>query len=149
MSTERNPFTGEEVNESTALAVQSNVTLDGFKNPELTMYCTLKAETKEEKIKLYNVVNSPSHITRECVNMPIKLQHVYAEVVTLEDGTQVPRVIMIDENGESYQSASFGVYNSLVKIFSIVGQPPFEKPLTVIPKLKACKKGQVVTLELK
>lgn len=101
----------------------------------------------------YNAVSQPDVSLKECVNIPIAMVHVSIEVCEVhsdQDGDVIaPRIVIMDEDGKSYQAVSVGVYQSLKRIFALFGTPDtWSKPLTVVPMLTSIKKGQVLSLRL-
>lgn len=102
--------------------------------------CTFVPKTKEEKIKLYNMINESDHVLAECTNIPIKVKDIYAEpfAFTNDDGEYVEtvKIVLIAENGETYSSISRCVYNSLSKIITVFGMPTWKEGLTLMHKQK-------------
>lgn len=104
-------------------------------------YCSLVAKTEDEKAALYNAQNNTPKRLKDCINMIIKLKHIYVEVVNLENRETgaimpAPRIVLIDENMDSYACVSKGIYNAIRKIIGIYGTPDtWKKPLEVMPKL--------------
>ena len=101
----------------------------------------------------YNAVSQPDISLKECVNIPIAMTHVSIEVCEVhseQNGDVIaPRIVIMDEDGKSYQAVSVGVYQSLKRIFALFGTPnTWSKPLTVVPMLTSTKKGQVLSLRL-
>ena len=101
----------------------------------------------------YNAVSQPDVALKECVNIPIAMVHVSIEVCEVhseQNGDVIaPRVVIMDEDGKSYQAVSVGVYQSLKRIFALFGTPDtWSEPLTVVPMLISTKKGQVLSLRL-
>lgn len=101
----------------------------------------------------YNAVSQPDVALKECVNIPIAMTHVSIEVCEVhseQNGDVIaPRVVIMDEDGKSYQAVSVGVYQSLKRIFALFGTPDtWSEPLTVVPMLTSTKKGQVLSLRL-
>lgn len=101
----------------------------------------------------YNAVSQPDVSLKECVNIPIAMVHVSIEVCEVrseQNGDIIaPRIVIMDEDGKSYQAVSVGVYQSLKRIFALFGTPDtWSKPLTVVPMLTSTKKGQVLSLRL-
>lgn len=101
----------------------------------------------------YNAVSQPDTSLKECVNIPIAMTHVSVEVCEMhseQNGDVIaPRVVIMDEDGKSYQAVSIGVYQSLKRIFALFGTPDtWTVPLTVVPMLTSTKKGQVLSLRL-
>lgn len=99
---------------------------------------------------LFNAVVKPDHKIAECVNMTISVIGFYIEKVEIivkdEDGNivvnestgeatvkELPRIVLIDNNGESYVATSVGVYNALKKAVAIFGMPDTEHPINIKP----------------
>ena len=98
-------------------------------------YCSMVAADNRAKTALYNATSSPRKI-KEIINKQIRLTHIYADVITVkgEDGLPVlaPRVVLIDDKAQGYQSVSIGMYESVRRIFQIFGTPDtWSKPLLV------------------
>lgn len=100
-----------------------------------TMYCSMTPQTEEEEIVLFNAMNNPEQRIGDCINMEIKVQHVFCEVVTCrndktgEEDT-CPRIVLIDDKGIGYQAVSLGVFSAIKKIFQVKGLPhTWKKPL--------------------
>lgn len=116
--------------------------------------CSMKAETREDKMKIFNITNNPTKRLAECVNIPIRAKDLYMEIVECEkpdepgEKTTCPRIVLIDENGESYQCVSFGVFNALKKIIGLIGAPTWEEPITVIPYTIQKGERSILTLKL-
>lgn len=99
-----------------------------------TQFCSMKAETPEEKAKLFNAMNNPEKRIKEMINKTIRAKDVYLEVVDCtnqETGevTKAPRIVIIDDKGTAYQSVSTGVYSALKKIFQVYGVPTWDEPI--------------------
>lgn len=103
-------------------------------------YCSFTPQTREDKVRFFNSVNSPQKRLRECVNMEIHLKDIYAErceFINRESNEVTPgvRIVFIDADGVSYQAASKGVFTSTQKLLQIMGEPAtWEEPVTVVPK---------------
>lgn len=162
MSKEVIPFTGE-VTEVTEVAVQAAAPANKFDDMgfdisvDLTSaqlsFSSLKAETDEEKARLFNAINNPSKRLSDCINMKIKAKDLYIEVVQCtneETGvtTACPRIVIVDEAGESYQAVSLGIYSALKKVIQIFGAPTWEKPIPL--EVKQVTKGarKMLTLNI-
>lgn len=118
-----------------------------------TAYCSFKAETLEEKAKLFNLMNSPDYRISDCINKTIYVKDVYMEVVvcTNEETGEVsnaPRVVVIDKDGVSYQSVSFGILNSVKKLMTIFGTPTWEEPIPIVVKQVSKGKNKIYTFEV-
>lgn len=108
-------------------------------------YCSMSAETEEEKLKLFKAINDTDKRLSDMVNTTIMLKDIYAEQVNFVDeetGEITPgvRIVLVDDKGVSYGCASQGVFNAISKLISIFGEPTWETPLPV--KVKEIKRGK-------
>lgn len=100
-------------------------------------YCSIKAETKEDKKRIYNALESCDKLLNESVGEVIDLKDVYVEsFVHHDDKTNTDQVkyrtILFGADGTSYATTAYGVYNALRKIFSIYGDAAtWSEPLKV------------------
>lgn len=153
-----NPFTGEQTNEVAVVKGNANKFQDmGFDlmadmTTAQTQFCSLTANTEEEKAQLFNVINNPEKRLSDCINMTILASHLYIEVVNCtneETGeiTACPRIVIIDKDGVSYQAVSLGIYSALKKIIQIFGVPSaWTRPIPL--EIKQVTKGQRKMLTL-
>lgn len=116
-----------------------------------TSFCSIKAETDEQKAKLFNAMNNPEKRLADCINMQIKAKDLYIEVVNCtneETGevTACPRIVIIDDKGVSYQAVSVGIYSALKKAIMVYGAPTWVKPVTM--EVKQITKGNKKMLTL-
>lgn len=121
-------------------------------NKEDQIFCSIIAATEEEKIRLFNVMNSPENRLADFVNMEIEVSDVIAETVRIIDDSGeeslCPRIILVSPDGAAYQCVSNGIYSALKKAFNIFGAPHWDKARVF--KVKQIKKGNnsVLTLEM-
>lgn len=99
-------------------------------------FCSMKAETPEDKANLFNATNNPAHRISDYINSVIKVKDIYCEVVNVtnrETGeiSSCPRVVLIDEKGEGYQAVSYGVFSALKKMMAIYGLPTWEPAIPI------------------
>lgn len=116
-----------------------------------TQFCSMKAETQEDKTKLYNAMNNPDKRLGDCINMQIKAKDLYVEVVNCtneETGevTACPRIVIIDDKGVSYQCVSIGIYSAIKKIIQVFGAPTWHSPVKL--EVKQITKGNRKMLTL-
>lgn len=119
-----------------------------------TQFCSMNAETPEEKVTLFNALNGATTKIRDKVNEELMIKDVYVEkVVCVNEDTKeksvCPRTVLIDENGNGYTAVSIGVFSSLKKLFQIFGIPTWEKPLCIVPKLVNKDNKSITTLSVK
>lgn len=119
------------------------------------VYCSKVAETEKEKKELFNALESCDALLNDCVGQEIKIKDIYVEekqVIDDETGEMKIkyRTILFDENGQTYATGSYGIYNVLKKIVQIYGLPKsWEKPLKVKVAKRPIGKGkQSLTLTL-
>lgn len=123
---------------------------------DLTMatssYCSMVADTPEEKATLFNAMNNPDERIADHINETIAVKDLYCEVVQCvnqETGevSTCPRIVLIDDKGKSYASVSLGIYSAMKKLMAIYGQPTWDKPIKV--KVMQISKGTRKMLSLK
>lgn len=120
-----------------------------------TQYCSVVAQTDEEKALLFNATNNTAYRLSDCINMVINVKDVFVEVVNCtnqETGevTPCPRIVLINEKGEGYQCVSMGIFSALKKLFAIYGEPKdWSKPIKL--EVKQVTKGErkMLTLNIK
>lgn len=110
-----------------------------------TSFCSLQANTFDEKAKLFKVMNNPEHRLSEFINKVIIAKDLFCEVVDCinqETGeiTACPRIVIIDNKGEGYQAVSLGVYGAIKKLIQTFGPPTWEEGLPL--EIKQLVKGQ-------
>lgn len=91
-------------------------------------YCSMAADTIDDKIRAYNAMTNASESLADHINEEIVLRHVFVEAINClnEQTGEVnvcPRIVLISPDGTSYQAVSQGVYGSLKTIFKIFGTP--------------------------
>ena len=108
-----------------------------FSGIKQNVYCSKIAETEKEKKELFNALESCDVLLNDCVGQEIDIKDMYVEekqVIDDETGEIKTkyRTILFDENGQTYATGSYGIYNVLKKIVQIYGLPEsWEKPLKV------------------
>lgn len=107
-----------------------------FSGIKQNVYCSKVVETEKEKKELFNALESCDALLNDCVGQEIKIKDMYVEEKQVIDETgEVKtkyRTILFDENGQTYATGSYGIYNVLKKIVQIYGLPEsWEKPLKV------------------
>lgn len=108
-----------------------------FETEENNYYCSIVAETDEDKKKLFNALEGCDLLLNDCVGTEINLKNVYIEqrqIVDDETGEVKNkfRTILFDENGQTYATGSYGIYNVVKRIFRSFGFPTtWKNPLKV------------------
>ena len=123
----------------------NNTVLYDLNNAE--SYCSIKGDTREAKVAMYNAINSPDHKLSDFVGKKLNIKDISIERVensSDETGEMVAnaRVVLIDENGESYTCVSSGIYSAIKKLVSVFGEPTWEPALPVEIQNLSTKKGR-------
>lgn len=137
------------------LAVYSGGTLLGNDN----IYCSMKADTTEDKVKIFNAMNNPDKKLSECINEVLAIKDVYLEktLISVKDDAgnatgevnEAIRVVLIDENGVSYQSLASGVIQAVSRLVMLFGKPTWEDPIKIKVLQKSVgQKNRTFTFEL-
>ena len=110
-------------------------------------YCSIKGDTREAKVAMYNAINSPDHKLSDFVGKKLNIKDISIERVenpSDETGEMVAnaRVVLIDENGESYTCVSSGIYSAIKKLVAVFGEPTWEPALPVEIQNISTKKGR-------
>lgn len=139
-------------NQITVLQDDNGNTLLADMTTANNIYCTLIAETVEQKKNLFNMTSNPKHKVSDMINKKIKLKDVYMEEIFLTDEetgevSQGIRIILIDDKQEGYVCVSKGIKNSLQKLFSIFGTPNnWENPIEIeVKQLSIGKDKNILT----
>ena len=114
-------------------------------------YCSIVAESFEDKAKIFNAMSSPDERLRNHINEVIKIRDVYCEIVESTnkytgETSEAPRVVLIDTEGKSYQCVSTGIFNSLKRLFTVFGMPTWEKGVPCKVKQVSNGERQILTL---
>lgn len=118
-------------------------------------YTDMDLADRSAAIAFYNATGNPANKLKEHVNEVLSLVHVSVECVEVSDENNpddkvlAPRIVLITEDGQSYACVSIGVYQSLKRMFSLLGAPDtWTEPVKIKPVLISTKKGQVLSLNL-
>lgn len=123
----------------------NNTVLTDLNNTE--SYCSIKGDTREALVAMYNAINSPDHKLSDFVGKKLNIKDISIERVENmndETGDMVAnaRVVLIDENGESYTCVSSGIYSAIKKLVAVFGEPTWEPALPVEIQNLSTKKGR-------
>ena len=114
----------------------NNSLIADFSDTQVNTWTSLKAESYEDKAKLYNTMSNPTGKIADLINTEINIVDLFIEMVDITDDTTgdiitTPRTVIITDKGESYQAVSRGIYSSLKKIISVFGAPTWSPALKV------------------
>ena len=123
----------------------NNTVLTDLNNAE--SYCSIKGDSREALVAMYNAINSPDHKLSDFVGKKLNIKDISIErVENMNDETGEmaanARVVLIDENGESYTCVSSGIYSAIKKLVSVFGEPTWEPALPVEVQNLSTKKGR-------
>jgi hypothetical protein len=88
------------------------------------------------------------------VGKTITFRHVYAEEIEIKNDQtgelqMAPRIIIVDDKGESYVSVSKGVFSAVKRLFDIFGTPDqWEKSIKIEIRQIAKDKNVTLTFEV-
>ena len=118
-------------------------------------YTDMNLTDRSAAVAFYNATSNPVNKLKEHVNEVLSLAHVSVECVEVsqedapDDKVIAPRIVLITEDGQSYACVSVGVYQSLKRMFTLLGTPDtWAEPVKIKPVLISTKKGQVLFLYL-
>ncbi len=118
-------------------------------------YTDMNLSDRSAAVAFYNATSNPVNKLKEHVNEVLSLVHVSVECIevsredALEEKVMSPRIVLITEDGQSYACVSIGVYQSLKRMFTLLGTPDtWTEPVKIKPVLISTKKGQVLSLNL-
>ena len=123
----------------------NNTVLTDLNNAE--SYCCIKGDSREALVAMYNAINSPDHKLSDFVGKKLNIKDISIErVENMNDETGEmaanARVVLIDENGESYTCVSSGIYSAIKKLVAVFGEPTWEPALPVEVQNLSTKKGR-------
>lgn len=118
-------------------------------------YTDMNLTDRSAAVAFYNATSNPMNKLKEHVNEVLNLVHVSVECVeiskedTPEEKAIAPRIVLLTADGQSYSCVSVGVYQSLKRMFTLLGTPDtWTEPVKIKPVLISTKKGQVLSLNL-
>lgn len=141
------------MNEIITTNTKKNEILDGINTATSSIYSSFVAESNNDKAKLYNALNSPEVRIADHIGKEVNVKDVIIEPVDIVDektgeARTTPRVTLIDVNGHTYTATSYGIYNSLKRIFGLYGSPTWEDGIPV--RVRQITKGanRIFTLDI-
>lgn len=137
----------------TEYSMEADKALISGLNSRNISFCSMVANTLEEKANLYNAMNNPTDRLADHINEVINVKDIFVEVVELESETtgnkeKAPRIVLIDDAGLSYACVSFGIYNALRKLISIYGQPTWTTPIPIKIRQISKNNRSLLTLDV-
>ena len=132
----------------------NNIVLFNKENMERQMFATIDASSMENKAKLFNATENADVLANDCVGEKFTLVDVYIERIPTADeetGEQKIkyRTILFGEDGKTYASGAYGIYNTAAKILSIYGVETLHDKGLKVEIAKGTTKGNKTRLFLK
>jgi len=117
-----------------------------FEQNSKPAFCSIKAESEADKIKLLNALESCDVMLNDVAPTEIVVKDVYVQPYEkeMEDGEvkQKYRTILFDTEGKSYLTTSSYFFFALSKIFNVLGTPDkWSNPYTFEIFKKTLKSG--------
>ena len=132
----------------------NNIVLFNKENLERQMYATIDASTMENKAKLFNATENADVLANDCVGEEFTLVDAYIErIPTIDEETGEQKVkyrtILFGEDGKTYASGAYGIYNTVAKILQIYGVETLHDKGLKVEIAKGTTKGNKTRLFLK
>jgi hypothetical protein len=154
-------MSNEELNTSVSVVTDQSAVVDidyvdGLLS-EVRSFCSFVPKDRDESIIFANAMNNPTHRISDKINEVIFMKDVYIETLMMKkkddkgvevgEAYPVPRIVIFDAKGESYQAVSVGLYSALTKIIASFGRPTWAEPIAVKIKQISRKDRKMLTLE--
>lgn len=132
----------------------NNIVLFNKENLERQMFATIDASTMENKAKLFNATENADVLANDCVGEKFTLVDAYIErIPTIDEETGEQRIkyrtILFGDDGKTYASGAYGIYNTVAKILSIYGVETLHDKGLKVEIAKGTTKGNKTRLFLK
>lgn len=142
----------ENNNEWLAVAGERNF-VEEMQDTRSSIYCSLKAKTDEEKDVMYNAANNPEFALADAIGQTLAVTDMLIETVKITDDetgveNYAPRIVLITNDGKTYQCVSTGVFNSLRKMVAIYGEPTWTDGLPIAVKQIVKGKKRILSLAI-
>lgn len=142
----------KETPAETETAITRRVDVDGESmiadlSTATTAYCSMVIASVEDKVKAYNAMSNAEESLSEHIGEEIPVRHVYVDVIECENETTgakdiCPRIVLIAQDGRTFQAVSMGIFGSLKRIFQMFGTPDtWDFSLVVKPRRVKTRKG--------
>lgn len=132
----------------------NNIVLFNKENLERQMFATIDASTMENKAKLFNATENADVLANDCVGEEFTLVDAYIErIPTVDEETGEQKVkyrtILFGDDGKTYASGAYGIYNTVAKILQIYGVETLHDKGLKVEIAKGTTKGNKTRLFLK
>lgn len=132
----------------------NNIVLFNKENLERQMFSTIDVTTMENKAKLFNATENADVLANDCVGEKFTLVDAYIErIPTVDEETGEQKVkyrtILFGDDGKTYASGAYGIYNTVAKILQIYGVETLHDKGLKVEIAKGTTKGNKTRLFLK
>ena len=132
----------------------NNIVLFNKENQERQMYATIDASSKENKAKLFNATENADVLANDCVGEEFTLVDAYIErIPSIDEETGEQKIkyrtILFGDDGKTYASGAYGIYNTVAKILQIYGVETLHDEGLKVEIAKGTTKGNKTRLFLK
>lgn len=122
---------------------------DGAKDFAAGMFCSIEAETIEDRLAVYDAVSNSGPLD-DMVGKTIHVQDVIIQPVEVVDNSTGEvgmrnRIVMVTPEGDAYGCTSTGVETSMRNLFAIVGVPPWNPAIALDVVKKMGRNGYKFT----
>ena len=149
------------VNETADLAVfESNGTatlerdIQALKSGDVNVFSSMASDSFEDRVSMLEKMTNSTPLDA-MLDTPFNLAHFIIQPIEMPDEKTgeiqaVPRVILIDAEGNSYHAISTGIFSSLKNIAALLGMPgTWPVPVKVTAKREKTRSGyNVFTLKM-
>ena len=132
----------------------NNIVLFNKENLERQMFATIDTSIMENKAKLFNATENADVLANDCVGEEFTLVDAYIErIPTIDEETGEQKIkyrtILFGEDGKTYASGAYGIYNTVAKILQIYGVETLHDKGLKVEIAKGTTKGNKTRLFLK
>lgn len=112
-------------------------------------YCSMQAETQADRLAIYDAVSNSESLDG-MVGKVIAITDVVIQPVEMVDNATgevrtMNRIVLICEDGKAYGCTSSGVETSIKNLFGIVGMPPWNPAIKMVPMKQQGRNGYKFT----
>ena len=132
----------------------NNIVLFNKENMERQMFATIDTSIMENKAKLFNATENADVLANDCVGEEFTLVDAYIErIPSIDEETGEQKIkyrtILFGDDGKTYASGAYGIYNTVAKILQIYGIETLHDEGLKVEIAKGTTKGNKTRLFLK
>lgn len=112
-------------------------------------FSSIAAESQEDRLRIFDAVSNAGSLD-DVMGNAIAVQDVVIQPVEMTDPatgevTDNNRIVLITDAGDAYACTSVGVETSIKNLFAIVGMPPWNPAIKLVPTKKQGRNGYKFT----